>query len=81
MATRAGLVSAVLALALPLWGGCGGSDVNVGVGTDTEVSVLSDRMRKVRVALVMKDNALVDVITRIDLIDHVARVTASHGGV
>ena len=46
------------------------------VKPDTEVSVLSDLLRKYRIALVMDDEGSVEnVLTRIDLIDHVARMT------
>ncbi len=47
------------------------------VSTDTEVSVVSALLRKVRLALVIDDSELVGVLSRIDLIDHVARVTAA----
>ena len=43
------------------------------VDRDTEVGVLSDLLRKVRAAFVMDGNELVSVLTRIDVIDHVAR--------
>ncbi len=43
------------------------------VTRSTDVGVLSDLLRKVRIALVMQDDALVGVLTRIDLIDHIAR--------
>lgn len=46
------------------------------VGLDTEVSVLTDLLRKVRVALVMEGRELRAVLTRIDIIDHVARIHA-----
>ncbi|MEQ1565767.1 MAG: pyridoxal-phosphate dependent enzyme [Myxococcota bacterium] len=45
----------------------------------TEVTVLSDLLRKVRIALVMESDALVAVVTRIDLIDHIARKTVTAG--
>lgn len=41
---------------------------------DTEVSVASDLLRKCRIGLVLDDKKLVDVITRIDLVDHLARL-------
>lgn len=47
------------------------------VDRSTDVAVLSDLLRKVRIALVMEDDALVGVVTRIDLIDHIARRTAA----
>ena len=43
------------------------------VDPDTEVAVVTDLLRKVRVALVVDDNNLSGVITRIDIIDHIAR--------
>ncbi|MBX2798956.1 MAG: pyridoxal-phosphate dependent enzyme, partial [Myxococcales bacterium] len=46
------------------------------VDSNTEVTVLSDLMRKVRAALVMEGDELKAVITRIDVIDHVARKTS-----
>ncbi len=45
------------------------------VGPETEVSVLSDLLRKFKIALVYDGNELVSVLTRIDLIEHLARVT------
>lgn len=48
------------------------------VNPDTEVSVLSDLLRKNRIALVFDEGELVSVLTRIDLIDHVARMTHSN---
>ena len=47
------------------------------VSLDTEVSVLSDLMRKVRLALVLDGGKLSAVLSRIDIIDHVARATSS----
>jgi len=46
------------------------------VSSDTEVSVVSALLRKVRLALVIDDSELTGVLTRIDIIDHVARVTS-----
>ena len=43
------------------------------VDRETEVGVLSDLLRKVRAAFVMEGDALISVLTRIDVIDHVAR--------
>ncbi|MEQ1502744.1 MAG: pyridoxal-phosphate dependent enzyme [Myxococcota bacterium] len=43
------------------------------VDRSTDVTVLSDLLRKTRIALVMEGDALVGVVTRIDLIDHIAR--------
>lgn len=48
------------------------------VNHDTEISVLSDLLRKNRIALVFDAGELTSVITRIDLIDHVARMTAAN---
>jgi cystathionine beta-synthase len=48
------------------------------VSLDTPVSVVSDLLRKVRIALVLDGHKLVNVLTRIDIIDHVARV-GHHG--
>ncbi len=48
------------------------------VEPDTEISVLSDLLRKHRIALVFDHGDLVGVLTRIDVIDHVARMTASN---
>ncbi len=45
------------------------------VDAATEVTVLSDLLRKVHIALVMRGNQLQTVLTRIDVIDHVARAT------
>ncbi len=47
------------------------------VDRDTEVHVLSGLLRKVRLALVMDGEQLVGVLTRIDLIDHIARRSAA----
>ncbi len=43
------------------------------VSRSTEAVVLSDLMRKFRIALVYEGGSMVGVLTRIDLIDHVAR--------
>ncbi len=48
------------------------------VDADTDVTVVSDLLRKVRIALVMDEKALVGIISRIDVLDHVAR--AAQGG-
>ena len=45
----------------------------------TDVAVLSDLLRKVRIALVMEGETIVGVVTRIDLIDHIARRNATPG--
>jgi cystathionine beta-synthase len=47
------------------------------VTPETEVNVLADLLRKTRVALVLDGSQLVGVLTRIDLIDHIARMTAA----
>jgi cystathionine beta-synthase len=47
------------------------------VDRTTDVAVLSDLLRRTRIALVMEGEALVSVLTRIDLIDHVARRTTA----
>jgi cystathionine beta-synthase len=47
------------------------------VSPETEVAVLSDLMRKVRLALIFDGGDLVGVLSRIDIIDHVARCTAT----
>ncbi|MEZ4235110.1 MAG: pyridoxal-phosphate dependent enzyme [Myxococcota bacterium] len=49
------------------------------VDRSTDVAVLSDLLRRTRVALVMDGEALVGVITRIDVLDHVARRMATAG--
>jgi cystathionine beta-synthase len=48
------------------------------VSRETEVSVLTDLLRKYRVALVLDAGEVVGVLTRIDLIDHVARITSTN---
>lgn len=45
------------------------------VDPDTEVSVLADLLRRYRVALVMQDQKLKGVLTRIDIIDHIAKTS------
>jgi cystathionine beta-synthase len=45
------------------------------VDTDTEVAVLMELFRKVRLAVVMQGGKFVGVLTRIDIIDHIAKVT------
>ena len=47
------------------------------VDLDTEVALLTDLLRKVRIALVLDDDKLVGVLTRIDVLDHVAKMTAA----
>jgi cystathionine beta-synthase len=47
------------------------------VSPETEITVLADLLRKTRVALVLDDSSqLIGVLTRIDLIDHIARSAA-----
>lgn len=48
------------------------------VSPETEITVLADLLRKTKVALVLQDGQLVGVLTRIDLIDHIARSTTSN---
>ena len=45
------------------------------VDHDTEIGVVSDLLRKMRVALVLVDGKLTGVISRIDILDHVARAS------
>ena len=45
------------------------------VSLSTEVSVASDLLRKARIALVLDGDKLVGVLTHIDLIDHIAKVS------
>jgi cystathionine beta-synthase len=46
------------------------------VDADTEITVMTELMRRTRLAVVLdKDAQVIAVLTRIDLIDHVARVT------
>jgi cystathionine beta-synthase len=45
------------------------------VSPESEVTELTALLRQVRIALVMVDDRLVSVLTRIDIIDHVARAT------
>jgi cystathionine beta-synthase len=44
---------------------------------DTEVAVATDLLRKVRIALVLQNNKIIGVLTRIDILDHVAKRTAA----
>ena len=46
------------------------------VDPTTEITVLSDLLRKVHIALVMEAGRLVTVLTRIDVLEHVARLPA-----
>ena len=48
------------------------------VTPDTEITVLSDLLRKFRIALVFEESALKGVLTRIDIIDHIARIMGSN---
>ena len=45
------------------------------VNLSTEVTVVSDLLRKVRIALVLDEDKLIAVLTRIDIVDHLARVS------
>ncbi len=45
------------------------------VTAETEVAVLSDLMRRMRLAVVLENGKLLGVLSRIDIIDHVARRT------
>jgi cystathionine beta-synthase len=47
------------------------------VNLDTEVAVVTDLLRKVRIALVLDDTRLVGVLTRIDILDHVAKLNSA----
>lgn len=49
------------------------------VDMTTEVTVLSELFKRSKVAIVIEGSTPVDIITRIDLIDYIARVTASGG--
>ena len=48
------------------------------VDDKTDVSVLTDLLRSCRVALVMDGVQLVDVLTRIDIIDHIANISPNN---
>lgn len=48
------------------------------VTPETEVSVLLELSRKHRIALVLQDGKLANVLTRIDIIDHVARMAGQN---
>jgi cystathionine beta-synthase len=48
------------------------------VSRSTEVVVLSDLMRKFRIAMVFEGGKMIGVLTRIDLIDHVARFSGKN---
>ena len=43
------------------------------VDLDTRIGVLADMFTRVKMALVMRDDQLVDVITKIDVIDYVSK--------
>lgn len=47
------------------------------VAADTEISVITDLLRQVPVALVFEGDRFTGVLTRIDVLDHISRVTAS----
>jgi len=62
------------------------SNVNVGslaqpnyctVNANTEISVLTDLFRRFKVAIVLNDGVPSDIITRIDLIDHIGQRAAN----
>lgn len=46
------------------------------VDETTEVSVLTELFKRAKVAIVIRGSKPVDIITRIDLIDHIAKVTS-----
>lgn len=48
------------------------------VDETTEVSVLTELFKRAKVAIVIRNSKPVDIITRIDLIDHIAKVAASN---
>ena len=45
------------------------------VDSDTSIAVLTDLFRRFKVAIVLKDGAPSDIITRIDLIDHISQIS------
>lgn len=47
------------------------------VDAETEVPVLSDLLRKMRLAVVLDGERVTDVLTRIDALEHIARVTGA----
>ncbi|MES2639586.1 MAG: pyridoxal-phosphate dependent enzyme [Myxococcota bacterium] len=47
------------------------------VDESTEVGVLTELFKRAKVAMVMEGGELADIITRIDLIDYIARVTSA----
>jgi cystathionine beta-synthase len=47
------------------------------VDTHTEISVLTDLFRRFKVAIVLDDGKPQDIITRIDLIDHIGQLTVN----
>jgi cystathionine beta-synthase len=49
------------------------------VGLDTDVSVLVELFKKAKVALVVDGQEVLDIITRIDLIDYISSVTVTGG--
>ena len=50
------------------------------VDVDTEVSVLVELFKRAKVAFVMDDHKVADIITRIDLIDYISSVTSGVDG-
>ena len=45
------------------------------VDLDTEITVLTEMFRRYRLAVVYKDGKPADIITRIDLIDYMSRMS------
>ena len=43
---------------------------------DTDIAVLTDLFRRFKVAIVLEGGAPADIITRIDLIDHISQLSA-----
>jgi cystathionine beta-synthase len=46
------------------------------VDATTEITLLTDLLRKTKIALILEDGKLKGVITRIDVLDHVAKLTS-----
>ena len=46
------------------------------ISNDTDIAVLTDLFRRFKVAIVLEGGAPVDIITRIDLIDHISQAAA-----
>ena len=47
------------------------------VNANTDISVLTDLFRRFKVAIVLKDGMPTDIITRIDLIEHIGHLTGN----